>query len=79
MNEMKIVLLRFVVLALLLNMGTVAFFFMLDDWGLMEWEMLYVVPLGIANGIVLFVLNLKMESVKKFCKKICFEIARECN
>lgn len=65
MNEMKTVLLRFIVLAFLLNCGTVAFFFMLDDWGLMEWEMLYVVPLGIANGIVLFVLQLKMERVRK--------------
>jgi predicted transcriptional regulator len=64
MNEMKTVLLHFMVLAVIVNVGTVGIFFYLDEIGVMEWEMLYVVPIGIANGIIIFIIHIKMEKVR---------------
>jgi len=65
MSDMKTVIVRFVVIALLLNVGTVAFFFVLDEFGLMEWNTLYAVPLGIANGILLFIIQIKLEKQRR--------------
>ena len=64
MNEMKTVLLHFIVLAVIVNVGTVGFFFYLDQIELMEWKMLYVVPIGITNGIIIFIIHIKMEKIR---------------
>lgn len=61
---MKTVLLHFIVLAVIVNVGTVGIFFYLDEIGVMEWEMLYVVPIGITNGIIIYIIHIKMEKVR---------------
>lgn len=69
MNEMQTVIVRFVVIGIIINVGTVAFFFVLEEFGLMEWEVMYAVPLGIANGIIMFIVHIKMERVRKADKE----------
>jgi predicted transcriptional regulator len=64
MNEMKTVLLHFIVLAVIVNVGTVGIFFYLDEIGVMNWEMLYIVPIGITNGIIIFIIHIKMEKIR---------------
>jgi len=65
MNEMQTVIVRFVIIGIIINIGTVTFFFVLDEFGLMTWETLYAVPLGIANGIIMFIVHIKMEKVRR--------------
>lgn len=62
---MQTVIVRFIVIGIIINLGTISFFFVLDEFGLMEWEMLYAVPIGIANGILMFVIHIKMEKVRR--------------
>lgn len=69
MNEMQTVLVRFIVIGIIINVGTVAFFFVLEEFGLMDWEVMYAVPLGIANGILMFIIHIKMERVRRADKE----------
>lgn len=58
-------LVMFILFAVLINVGSVTAFYILEDIGVLEWEVIYAVPLGIVNGIILLIYNVRKAKSKQ--------------
>jgi len=54
----------------MLNVGIISFFFALDNFNILEWDISYAVPIGVSIGIGVSILTIKIQKQKQKDKEL---------